>query len=125
MKSFEIKQFTTIRIFSNEVSKSRDWYRSLFNIDPIEDKEDFVSFNVAGVSFDITVTDSKNPSSTGGAIGYWLVDSVHDALARVKELGGELYRGPLNVEETGRTIIQIKDPFGSVIGFESSFIKYS
>lgn len=119
MMSFKIKEFMTIRILSNEVSKSRDWYKSLFNQNPIEDTEKFVSFKVAGVYFDITTPDAKNPFSSGGSVGYWLVDSVDEVLAKVKELGGELYRGPLNVEETKRTIMQIKDPFGNIIGFES------
>jgi len=116
---FEIKEFTTIRILSNDVSKSRDWYKSLFNQNPIEDTENFVSFKVAGVFFDITVPDSKNPFSSGGSVGYWLVDNIDEVLIRVKELGGELYRGPLKVEETKRIIMQVKDPFGNVVGFES------
>lgn len=116
--SFEIKQFTTIRILSNDVSKSRDWYKSLFNLDPIEDTENFVSFKVAGVSFDITTADSKNPFSSGGSVGYWLVDDVDKVLAKVKQLGGEVYRGPLKVEETKRVIVQVRDPFGNVVGFE-------
>lgn len=119
--SFEIKEFATIRILSNEVSKSRDWYRSLFNLDPIEDTENFVSFKIAGVFFDITTPDTKNPFSFGGSVGYWLVDNVDEVLVRVKELGGEIYRGPLRVEETKRTIMQIKDPFGNIVGFESLF----
>lgn len=117
--SFEIKEFTTIRILSNEVSKSRDWYKSLFNQDPIEDTENFVSFKIAGVFFDITTPDAKNPFSSGGSIGYWLVDDIEQVLTKVKEIGGDLYRGPLTVKETNRIIMQIKDPFGNVIGFES------
>ena len=117
--SFEIKEFTTIRILSSEVSKSRDWYKSLFNRDPFVDTENFVSFKIAGVFFDITTPDAKNPFSSGGSIGYWLVDDVEQVLAKVKEIGGDLYRGPLRVKETNRKIMQIKDPFGNVIGFES------
>lgn len=44
---------------------------------------------------------------------------IHPVLERVKTLGGELYRGPLKVVETQRIIMQIKDPFGNIIGFEA------
>lgn len=117
--SFEMKEFTTIRIIANEVLKSRDWYKSLFNQDPIEDKENFVSFKIAGVFFEITYPDAKNPFSSGGSIGYWLVDDIEQVITKVKEIGGDLYRGPLKVKETNRIIMQIKDLFGNVIGFES------
>lgn len=117
--NFGIKEFATIRLLSNDVLKSRDWYESLFNQKPIEDTENFVSFKIAGVNLDITAPDMKNPFSTGGSVGYWLVDNIDQVLERAKELGGELYRGPLKIPETNRVIIQIKDPFGNVIGFES------
>lgn len=117
--AFEIKGFTTIRLISNDISKSRDWYIKLFNQNPIEDLNIFVSFNICGVCFDITTADSKNPISTGGSIGYWLVDDIDLVLKKVNEIGGELFRGPLIIEETKRKIMQIKDPFGNIIGFES------
>lgn len=30
----------------------------------------------------------------------------------------KLYRGPLEVKEIGRTICQLEDPFGNIIGIE-------
>lgn len=119
--SFKIKEFAGIRIFSNDVQKSRDWYKALFNQDPIEDLEFFVSFKINGTCFDITVPDTKNPFSPGGAVGYWLVDNIENVLKRVEELDGKLYRGPLRVSEMQRTIMQIQDPFGNIIGFEAPF----
>lgn len=118
---FEIKEVSAIRIFSNDVRKSRDWYRALFNSEPIEDLEFFASFKIGGTCFDITVPDAKNPFSHGGSVGYWLVDNIDVVLRRVEELGGKLYRGPLKVPETQRIIMQIQDPFGNVLGFEAPF----
>jgi predicted enzyme related to lactoylglutathione lyase len=117
--TFQIKQLTTIRLLTHDVAKSRAWYKSLFNLEPIEDAENFVSFRIGEVNFDITLADSKNPHSTGGTVGYWLVDNIDMVLERVKELGGELYRGPLKVKATNRIIMQIKDPMGNVVGFEA------
>jgi predicted enzyme related to lactoylglutathione lyase len=120
--NFEIKEFTTIRLLANDVLKSRDWYQSLFEQMPIEDTKNFVSFKIAGINLEITLQDLKNPFSTGGSIGYWLVNDIEQVLERVRELGGELYRGPLKVPETNRNIMQIKDPFGNIIGFESPLV---
>lgn len=117
--SFEIKEVSAIRIFSNDIKKSRDFYKALFNQDPIEDLDFFVSFKIGGSCFDITVPDAKNPFSQGGSVGYWLVDSIEVVLKKVEELGGKLYRGPLKVPETQRTIMQVQDPFGNVLGFEA------
>ncbi|WP_413574564.1 VOC family protein [Bdellovibrio sp. HCB290] len=117
--SFKIKEVSAIRIFSNDIKKSRDFYAALFAQEPIEDLESFVSFKIGGSCFDITMPDSKNPHSQGGSVGYWLVDNIDAVLKKVEGLGGKLYRGPLNVPETQRTIMQIQDPTGSVIGFEA------
>ena len=119
--SFDIKSFATVRICSTDVAKSRDWYKRLLNIDPVEDIENFVSFKIRGICIDISLADSKSPSSTGGSVGYWLVDDLDKAIRKAVEIGGEVYRGPLKVSEVQRTIVQIKDPCGNVIGFEAAF----
>ena len=118
--SFKIKEFATIRLCSPDVAKSRDWYQRLFGITPVEDIENFVSFKINGTCLDITLADSKSPLSTGGSVGYWLVDNLDIAIGRAVELGGSIYRGPLKIEEVRRTIVQIKDPLGNVIGFEAA-----
>lgn len=119
--AFTVKEFSTIRICSPDVTKSRDWYQSLFAIKPVEDTGTFVSFKINGTCLDISQADSKSPLSTGGSIGYWLVDNLDEVIVRAVELGGFVYRGPLKVEEVRRIIVQIKDPLGNVIGFEASF----
>lgn len=115
------KAFATLRICSQEVIKSKDYYRSLFGVEPVEELEGFVSFEVGGIRFDICQADVKNPFSIGGSIGYFLVENIEDVLNKAIQFGGTLYRGPLNVKETGRTIIQIKDPQGNIVGFEAAY----
>lgn len=117
--NFQVKAFSTIRISVLNVAESRDWYRALFNLEPMEDIENFASFKISNTCFDISLADSKSPVSTGGSVGYWLVDNLDGVLEKVKLLGGKIYRGPLRVPEVERTIVQIQDPFGSIIGFEA------
>lgn len=119
--TFKIKNFATIRIFTDDVPRARDWYKKFLGISPVEDLENFVSFKINGTCFDISLADSKSPASAGGSVGYWLVDNLANMIERAIELGGQVYRGPLRVEEVKRTIVQIKDPVGNVIGFEEDF----
>ena len=118
--SFSIKSFATIRLSVSKVSECRDWYKQLFEVEPIEDIENFVSFKLQNVCFDLCLADEKSPISTGGSVGYWYVDSIESLLDKVLHLGGSIYRGPMNVPEIQRTIVQIQDPFGNIIGFEAS-----
>jgi predicted enzyme related to lactoylglutathione lyase len=119
--SFKIDSFATLRISSPDVAKSRDWYRRFFNQAPVVDIKDFASFEIGGIHFDISLADAKSPSSPGGSVGYWLIDDMEDLLRRVQDVGAKIYRGPLKISETQRTILQIQDPFGNVIGFESPY----
>ena len=66
--SIEVREVCAIRLFSNDLKKSRDWYKNLFGQEPIADLDFFVSFKVGGTCFDITVPDAKNPHSQGGSV---------------------------------------------------------
>jgi predicted enzyme related to lactoylglutathione lyase len=118
---FKVRSFATIRMSVSNIRKSRDWYRAFFGIDPVEDSENFVSFRVGNTLFDISLADEKSPLSTGGSVGYWLVDSLNEAIAKAERLGGQVYRGPLRVDEVKRTIVQIRDPNGNVFGLEAEY----
>jgi predicted enzyme related to lactoylglutathione lyase len=119
--AFELKGFSTIRISSPDVAQSRDWYKLFLGIDPVEDIENFVSFKINGTCFDISLADAKSPQSPGGSVGYWLVDDIELVIGEALRMGAHVYRGPLKVQEVGRNIVQIRDPFGCVIGFEAPF----
>lgn len=95
MISFQVKSFATIRLSVSSVPESRDWYKQLFEIEPIEDIVNFVSFKLQDVCFDICLADEKCPVSTGGSVGYWYVDNLECLLDKVNQLGGSIYRGPL------------------------------
>ncbi|MBL7688110.1 MAG: VOC family protein [Bdellovibrionaceae bacterium] len=115
----KITRVAAIRLLTSDLQKSRDFYRALFNHDPVEDSETFVSFRLGESHFDIAVADAKNPVSQGGSVGYWLVDDLGVLLKRASELGATIYRGPLPVPQIQRTIVQIQDPCGGIVGFEA------
>lgn len=115
----KIKKFSALRMCVSDIKRSRDWYSTYFDIEPIEDLVDFVSFKIEGVVLEITKADTKSPLSPGGSVGYWLVGDFKDAINKAVGLKATIYRGPLQVKETNSTIIQLKDPFGNVFGLEA------
>lgn len=119
--NFQICHFATIRLSSENVQKSKEFYSGLFSIDPIEEMENFVSFKLTNTLLDISLADEKSPMSKGGSVGYWLVDDLDKVIKKATALGGLVYRGPLRVEEIKKTIVQILDPVGNVVGFEEDF----
>lgn len=116
----KILAFQTLRLHSKDVARSRNWYKNLFDATPIEDQETFVSFQIANVCLDIVLADEKSPTSTGGSVGYWLVEDLEYFIEKAEKSGGKIHRGPLIVKETQRRIVQIIDPEGNVIGFEET-----
>ena len=116
---FKITRIATVRLLTSDIKKSRDFYSALFNDAPVEDSETFVSFRLGESHFDIAVADAKNPVSQGGSVGYWLFDDLGAIIKRASELGATIYRGPLPVPQIQRTIVQIQDPCGGIIGFEA------
>lgn len=119
--SFKVEKFITNRIFVTDVRNSRDWYKSFFGVEPIEDLDNFVSFKIADTCFDISLADEKSPPSRGGTVGYWLVDDLEGAIEHAVGLGARVYRGPLKVSEVQRTIVQLLEPHGSVFGLEADW----
>jgi predicted enzyme related to lactoylglutathione lyase len=118
---FKVKHFSTVRLSVANIQNSRDWYKSFFKIEPVEDLENFASFKISNTILDIVLADLKSPLSTGGAVGYWLVDNLDAAVARANELGGRVYRGPARIDEVQKTILQIMDPYGNVFGLEADY----
>ncbi len=120
-RPFRVEGFSTLRLSVLDVARSRDWYEKFFGVAPVEDLPDFASFRIAETVLELVLADEKSPISNGGSVGYWLVDDLAGTLSLAEELGAEIYRGPLAVEEIHRTIVQIRDPFGNVLGFTEVF----
>ena len=108
----------SLRLCVADIKKSRDFYSQLFELTPVRNDVDLVVFEMSGTNLDILLADEKNPLSTGGSIGYFEVENLKHFIERSKEIGAEIWRGPLKINEDGWTIVQIKDIAGNIIGFE-------
>lgn len=113
-----LKQISSVMFFVRSIKESRDWYREFLDSDPVEDLPDFVSFQVGASLLNFHLSDNKSPVSTGGHVAYWYSDSFDLDIKRALQLGGSLWRGPLEFEP-GKRICQLRDPFGNVFGLES------
>lgn len=88
------------------------------SLEPIEDLINFASFKIGSTYLNFHLADALSPHSTGGTVVYWRADDVQETISRATALGGSLYRRPLYVKESSKTIAQIIDPFGNVFGIE-------
>lgn len=112
------KEIVTVLMFVKDVKKSAEWYKKFLSIDPAECLDDFASFHISSFYLNLHLADKNSPVSPGGTVVYWNVDNMKEAIAKAISMGGTVYRGPLYVKETSRTIVQILDPFGNVFGLE-------
>ncbi|WP_127717141.1 VOC family protein [Halobacteriovorax sp. HLS] len=113
-----IKGIITSLMFVDSIQESRDFYCRLFNIEPFEEDKLFCSFKFANTYFNLHLADEKSPKSRGGTVVYLHVEDIDVFIDNAKLLDMKIYRGPLIVEEIGRTICQLEDPFGNIIGIE-------
>ncbi|MDP7322247.1 MAG: VOC family protein [Bacteriovoracaceae bacterium] len=113
-----IKDLLTNLMFVDNIKESRDFYCKLFEMEPFEEDDRFCSFKFENTYFNLHPADDKSPKSKGGSVVYLHVENVNSFINRAKEIGMKIYRGPLEVNETGRIICQLEDPFGNIIGIE-------
>lgn len=113
-----IQELKTILMFVEDVTASSNFYGKLLNLEPCESGPSFCSFKLGDQYFNFHPVDRKSPLSKGGSVGYWLVDNFEAFVQRACSMGATVYRGPLFLEEIGRHICQLEDPFGNIIGIE-------
>lgn len=113
-------KISTIRLITKNVKESDIFLNEVFDLSIIERQDSFTSYKLKDLVIDLILEDSKNPSSFGGAIIYFQVESLDNIINKVRGANGEVYRGPLVVSEVNKRILQIKGPAGIVLGFEES-----
>ncbi|MCX4791920.1 VOC family protein [Streptomyces sp. NBC_01221] len=110
----------TVMVFADDPERSARWWASVLGTE--------VHFDAAGASVyawvdvgDIELgfhpADPVNNPPGASPVVYWSVDNVAAVRQRLLAAGCTHHRGPLAVDDT-RTICQIKDPFGTVIGLD-------
>lgn len=93
------------------------WYRRAFPNAELRYLEDikFSFLKIGAISLEIVLADEKVASGAAGSVVYWRVEDLDSSLARFKELGAILFRGPLQIEDA-LFMCQVLDPWGNCIG---------
>lgn len=106
-----------VTLFTSDLAASREFYSRAFGLIPALDLPEICEFKIGSQSLVLQTPDSLSPAGTETQMAYWPVPSLDDAIARFRELGGEICRGPLDLGN-GERICQIRDPFGNTVGLK-------
>ena len=113
-----IKNLLTNLMFVENIKESRNFYCKLFDMEPFEEDDRFCSFKFGNTYSNLHPANEKSPKSKGGSVVYLQVEVFESFIKRAISLDMKIYRGPIEVKETGKTICQLEDPFGNIIGIE-------
>ena len=99
----------------NDMERGKQWYRTVFGIEPYFDQPFYVGFNVAGYELGLQPSEAKPANKAEGVVAYWGVEQAAAALKHLIEQGATLHE---DVQEVGDNIkvASVKDPFGNIFG---------
>jgi predicted enzyme related to lactoylglutathione lyase len=109
-----LKGLRTIVYHVTDLNKAKEWFKTVFEINPYFDEPFYVGYNIGG--FELGLDPDSSGYQTGNAsITYWGVDDIEACFKKFETLGIQIHEAPKNV---GGAIWvgSISDPFGNVIG---------
>jgi len=109
-----LKGLRTIIYHVNNLEQAKEWYKTVFDIEPYFDEVYYVGYNVAGFELGLD-PDPANFTPGHSTVTYWGVEDIDACFRKVKAMGVQIHQEPQNV---GGAIWvgSLYDPFGNVIG---------
>lgn len=121
-----LRGMATANYFADDLIAARDWYTELFGIEayfqmPSLDKPAYIEFRIGDDADEFGIIDRKYAPDgmqpgLGGAIIYWHVDDIENALSRLKSLGATEHDPLTKRGESGFVTATVLDPFGNILG---------
>ena len=111
------QKLRTVIYHTDDLPKARQWYTEITGIEPYFDKPYYVGYDINGCELGLDPDTSQTVSGTG-AIAYWKVDNIHEAVAKCVDKGASVHSNIQNVGGSIEVAI-IKDPFGNYVGLIS------
>lgn len=112
---------SALMLFAEDTRAVAEWWAAAFGVERVEvDRHaqgDFVFFDASGFEFGVHMADPDMNPLGGTPVVYFSVPSVATARGRLIEHGALPHRGPL-VVGAGRSICQLRDPFGNIFGLD-------
>ena len=110
-----------VMFFVDDPTAAASWYAPLFGDPSIRtlptEGTDFAWFEADGVEIAFHPADSKLNPAGRSVVAYWPVTSVGHVRTALLARGATHHRGPLVIDAT-RSICQLVDPFGNVVGLD-------
>lgn len=103
--------------FVCELKTVRGWYADLLGILPYRNDKDFVGFHIDGCNLCFHRADVKSKTKGASQVAYWQVRDMTKAMRLLRSKGATVYRRAITIPEGGR-VMQMKDPFGNIIGLK-------
>ena len=109
-----LKGLRTIVYHVSDLTKAKEWYKAVFEIEPYFDEPFYVGYNIGGFELGLD-PDASGYQSGNTSITYWGVDDIEACFKKFETLGIKIHEAPKNV---GGAIWvgSLYDPFGNVIG---------
>jgi len=98
-----------------DLARAKAWYGAAFGIEPYFDEPFYVGFNVGGFELGLDPDVSQVPAGAGGAVPYWGVRSITDAVDQFVRSGATL-KAPIQDVGGDIHVATVADPFGNLLG---------
>ncbi len=108
------KGLRTLLLPAPDLLRAKAWYARAFDVAPYFDEPFYAGFNIGGFELGL-VPDAPVAETPSGAVGYWAVDDVAAAHARLIALGAREHEAPHEVGG-GIVVASVVDPFGNIVG---------
>lgn len=97
------------------------WWAELIGVSPdsVSDNGEFYWFNAGSTEYGFHPSDSEKNPTGGSPVVYLATTDLSAAMEKAIALGAVRHRGPL-VISPGRSIAQLRDPFGNFFGVDGT-----
>ena len=99
----------------DDTERGKQWYRTVFGIDPYFDQPFYVGFNVGGYELGLQPDDASAADRADGAVAYWGVANAETAFKHLLDSGAQVHEPVQDVGESIK-VATVKDPFGNILG---------
>lgn len=114
-----------VSYWANDLREARKWYTEVFGMEPYFQRpsaEDpaYIEYRVGDYQHEVGIISKRYmpqgaQQGVGGAILYWHVDDIEQAVQRLLSLGAKEYE-PITKRGEGFITASVIDPFGNVLG---------
>jgi predicted enzyme related to lactoylglutathione lyase len=120
-----LRGLATVSFFADDMNAAQSWYTELLGIAPYFVRPEtgpaaYIEYRIGDFEHELGIIDrrySPHPTATepGGAVAFWHVNDVEQALERLLALGATENEA-ITQREAGFVTASVVDPFGNILG---------